>query len=143
MNLFSSQVVVLVVASTASAAWAGGVDVGREHYLEHCARCHGLVTERRADAPNRGRFLPVVALPLGPNLTGIYGRAAGTVEGFRYSDAFRAAAPGIVWDDESLDRWLADSQAMIPGSYMFLKLEPPARRDVIDYLRAVAPHLPR
>lgn len=130
----------LVCALVTGAASAAGPEVGRQAYLDHCAKCHGLVSERRADARAAGRLLPVVALPLGPNLTGVHGRPAGTVEGFRYSDAFIAAAPGIVWTDESLERWLTDSQAMIPGSYMFVKLEPVARRDVIDYLRAFAAH---
>lgn len=131
----------LVGALVTGAASAG--DDGRQAYLDHCAKCHGVVSERRTDASAAGRFMPVVALPLGPNLTGIHGRPAGTVEGFRYSDAFVAAAPGIVWTDESLERWLADSQAMIPGSYMFVKLEPDARRKVIGYLRTFAAHRPR
>lgn len=110
--------------------------------MEHCSKCHGVITERNTNARTSGYFLPVVALPLGPNLTGVYGRAAGTVKGFRYSDAFLKAAPGIVWDDERLDRWLTDSQAMIPGSYMFLKLAPAPRRAVIEYLRETSSRQP-
>lgn len=142
-SLSSWKISIGVLALAASASWAGEREVGRERYLEHCAKCHGVVTERRVDARASGQLLPVVMLPLGPNLTGVYGRAAGTVKGFRYSNAFVAAAPGLVWNDENLDRWLTDSQSMIPGSYMFMKLDTPTRRDVIGYLRAYASRPPQ
>ena len=142
-QLSSWKVCAGAIALAASAASAGELEADRDRYIEHCSKCHGLVTERRADARAGGWLLPVVALPLGPNLTGIHGRPAGTVEGFRYSDAFLAAAPGLVWNDESLDRWLTDSQAMIPGSYMFMKLDASARREVIRYLKTFASHASR
>ncbi len=40
------------------------------------------------------------------------------------------------WRADNLDRWLADSQAMICGSYMFFKLEQPERGKIIHYLEA-------
>jgi cytochrome c len=75
-------------------------------------------------------------LPLGPNLTGVYGRPAGAVAGYRYSDAFRAVAADLTWDDHTLDRWLADSRAMIPGTYMLVKIAPAERAAIIAYLKA-------
>lgn len=115
---------------------ADDVAAGRTLFEDKCERCHGLIDERRVGMWPRGRVIPAVALPLGPNLTGIYGRPAGTIAGFRYSDAFKAIAPDLVWNDETLELWLADSQTMIRGSYMFIKVTQPGRRQVIEYLKS-------
>jgi cytochrome c len=130
----------LLVWAGIGTAPAGAAEDGRALYAKHCARCHGSIDETRSGALGRGRFLPAVMTPLGPNLTGIYGRRAGTVPGYRYSNAFRKAARGLVWQADSLDRWLANSQAMIRGSYMFFKLERPARSRIIRYLEAYSPY---
>ncbi len=63
-------------------------------------------------------------------------RCRGAIPGSRYSNAFREAAQGLIWQADSLDRWLADSQAIIRGSYMFFKLERPERGRIIRYLEA-------
>ncbi len=75
-------------------------------------------------------------MPTGSNLEGIAGRPAGIVEGYPYSEAFRKAAPEIVWDEQALDLWITNSQAMIRGSMMFLKVtEPEKRARIITYLK--------
>jgi cytochrome c len=53
---------------------------------------------------------------IGPNLHGVFGRAAGTAEGFDYSPVLRAAA--FVWTPVELDRWLADPTGFMPGTTM-------------------------
>ncbi|HET6470989.1 MAG TPA: c-type cytochrome [Pseudomonadales bacterium] len=70
---------------------------------------------------------------VGPHHRGVVGRAAGSVPGFGYSPALQNAH--IVWDPASLDRWLADPQALVPGTRMFFAM-PNAqdRADVIAYL---------
>ena len=113
---------------------------GRQLYVDTCAKCHGELTERRTSALRRDLLVLAVAPPLGPNLSGIFGRPAGTIEGFRYSNAFRRKAAGLVWDAPTLDRWLTDSQKMIRGSYMFLKVAQPARGKIIAYLKAYGRH---
>ena len=125
--------VVLAVGSVRPSA-ADGAE-GRQLYVDTCAKCHGELTERRTSALARDLLVFVVAPPLGPNLSGIFGRPAGTVEGFRYSNAFRKKAAGLVWDEPTLDLWLTDSQRMIRGSYMFLKVAQPARGKIIAYLK--------
>ena len=126
----------LAVLSTPSpAARADDAVQGRKLFGEACKPCHGRIDERRAGAWPRGRIIPVVALPRGPSLTGVYGRPAGTMPGFYYSTPFRAVASDFVWDDETLDLWLADSQAMIRGSYMRIKVKAPARHKIIEYLK--------
>jgi cytochrome c2 len=76
-----------------------------------------------------------VAPPYGPSLRGVYGRPAGSVPGFPYSQAFKDLLHGTVWNHETLDRWITDSQAWVPGSRMFYAQPDPAiRRKIITYL---------
>ncbi len=129
-------VCLLAVLSTLSpAARADDAAQGRKLFREVCKPCHGRIDERRVSGWPRGRIIPVVALPRGPSLTGVYGRLAGTMPGFYYSTPFRAVASDFVWDNETLDLWLADSQAMIRGSYMRIKVKAPARHKIIEYLK--------
>lgn len=78
-----------------------------------------------------------VAPPYGPNLRGVYGRPAGTIQGFVYSIAFLKSLKGMEWTDASLDVWITNPQKWVPGVYMFYK-QPDAevRRKIILYLKA-------
>jgi cytochrome c len=75
----------------------------------------------------------------GPSLAHVYGRKAASAEGFlRYSDALKTS--GLVWNEATLDKWLADPQALVHGTSMTfpgLKAEKD-RLDVAQFLRAVA-----
>jgi cytochrome c len=53
---------------------------------------------------------------VGPNLHGIFGRRAGTAEGYDYSPAMKQS--GIVWDDATLAKYLKDPSGFIPGNKM-------------------------
>ena len=77
--------------------------------------------------PKRGQLLYLVCkachdveagLPhkVGPNLSGMFGREAGTAEGFRYTDALLKS--GIVWTPETMDTWLKQPGALVPGNGM-------------------------
>jgi cytochrome c len=69
----------------------------------------------------------------GPRLGGVYGRTAGSVDSFEYSDALKAS--GIVWNAETLDKWLANPDQLVPHNNMSFHLENGGeRRDIIDYL---------
>lgn len=104
-------------------------------YIDKCGRCHGLTGTTARTGPSMGAFIKVVMLPTGPNLTGIVGRPAGRVSGYKYSAELLAAGEaGLVWDRESLDRWLTNSRAMIPGTYMLVKIAQDDRHIIIDYL---------
>ena len=86
-------------------------------------------------APHGERF--AFAPPYGPNLRGVYGRRAGTVQGFTYSRAFLHALQGMVWNRSTLDVWLTSTQAWVPGVRMFYKQpDPEIRRKIIMYLQA-------
>lgn len=74
---------------------------------------------------------------LGPNLWGVFNARAAHEPGYRYSDQLRAA--GIEWNDETLDRWLANPKAMVPGTKMFFGgvADPAKRRELIAYLKSL------
>jgi cytochrome c len=74
---------------------------GQLLYLQ-CKACHDL----EAGLPHK----------VGPNLNGIFGRMAGTVPGFKFTDAM--AKSGIVWTPAAMDTWLRQPGAMIPGNGM-------------------------
>lgn len=76
---------------------------------------------------------------VGPQLTGIVGRKAGTVEGFNYSEANKAAgAKGMVWDEATLLKYLENPLQFMPGTkmaYAGVKDEGD-RKDLIAYLKS-------
>jgi len=78
-----------------------------------------------------------VAPPYGPSLRGVIGRPAGSVPSFTYSRALKTVLQGVMWDRGTLNVWITDSQAWVPGSMMFYK-QPDAeiRHKIITYLEA-------
>ncbi|AWK88676.1 c-type cytochrome [Azospirillum thermophilum] len=92
-----------------------------EKVFNQCKACHTI----ESGGPNR----------VGPNLHGVASRKAGSVEGFKYSDAM--ANSGITWSEETLDKYLADPKSTIPGNKMAfagVKNEQ-ARKDLIAFLK--------
>jgi cytochrome c len=70
---------------------------------------------------------------VGPRHRGVVGRMAGSVPGYAYSPALRNSH--IVWNSDTLDRWLTNPQALVPGAKMFFAMPNPSdRADVIAYL---------
>jgi cytochrome c len=53
---------------------------------------------------------------LGPNLYRIVGRKAGSLQTYRYSSAMKGA--DFVWDEEELDRFMANPEQLVPGNNM-------------------------
>jgi cytochrome c len=89
-------------------------------FKTQCATCH---TTNAADPQRQG-----------PTLFNIVGRAAGTVEGFRYSAGFANAK--FKWDEQKLDAWLTDPQATIPGAIMpYKQAKPEIRMAIVNYLK--------
>ena len=82
---------------------------------------------------------------VGPTLVGLFGRRAGSVEGFnQYSEAM--VASGVVWDEDTLNEFLSDPQKFIPGNKMMeggyrvvgQVTSTQQRADVIAYLKKAA-----
>ncbi|HEY5607636.1 MAG TPA: c-type cytochrome [Alphaproteobacteria bacterium] len=115
-------VIALMLASTVVSAHA---DPARgERVFQRCYSCHSVVDD--------GSKLQ------GPNLKGVVGRRAGALPGFDYSDAMIAAGKnGVVWTRETFDRYIAEPEAVVPGTTMAPPPglnDPAMRADVIDYL---------
>lgn len=91
-----------------------------EAIYARCSACHALAVDR-----------------VGPRHCGLLGRRAGSVPAFGYSAAMRQS--GIVWDEKSLDRFLAAPMKSIPGTSMTYDGVPDRqeRADLIAYLRKV------
>ena len=92
--------------------------------FQRCYSCHSLDPAERDLS--------------GPTLRGLFGRRAGTVDGFDYSQAIREAARhGLVWSEETLDRFLEDPEALVPGVRMGgVRLRDPVeRRTLIRWLQ--------
>ena len=70
----------------------------------------------------------------GPKHCGLIGRPAGALPDFTYSNAMRAS--GLVWDRETLDRFLADPLGTVPGTFMgYSGIDDPGERaDLIAFL---------
>ncbi len=75
---------------------------------------------------------------IGPHLKGIIGRKSGSVEGYKYSKAMKAA--DIVWDEANLDEYLKKPKAFVKGTKMtFAGLKKDSQRqDLIAYLKEAA-----
>jgi len=101
------------------ASYTGDAAKGKRVFAQ-CMTCHAVQEGRNN---------------VGPSLYQIVGRTAGTVEGFKYSDANKGS--GIVWTEEQLFTYLENPQATIPGTIMaFPGLKNPQdRADVIAYLK--------
>jgi cytochrome c len=92
---------VLTTLLLAGAARADGDVVRGEVRFQDCAACHKL----EAGINN-----------VGPSLHGILTRKAGELPDFRYSPALKRS--GIVWTLETLDAFLTNPQALVPGNRM-------------------------
>lgn len=106
-----------LVALSPGAA-AGDAARGEKVY-ERCAACHSLDRDRT-----------------GPRHCGLFGRKAGSRPGFDYSPAMRGS--GIVWNDATLDRFLAAPTKVVPGTSMgYAGVDDPRERaDLVAYLKA-------
>ncbi len=130
MNPIRRNVLAFAVAAfTAAPLLAQDADLAAAgaKVFRKCAVCHQLGPE----AKNR----------VGPNLTGVVGRTAGTEKGFDYSEAMQEAGEnGLVWNEETLSSYLADPRSVVKGNKMaFVGLKSENdRKAVIAYLESAA-----
>jgi cytochrome c len=85
-----------------SAQAAGDAAAGKTFFNGICAMCHNAAK----GAPNK----------IGPNLWGIVGSKPGTVPGFNFSPAMKAAK--FSWTEQNLADYINNPQAKIPGNRM-------------------------
>jgi cytochrome c len=121
--LSAAVMVATLVAATAARA-DGDAEAGKQVFKK-CHACHN-VGEGARNA-------------VGPVLNGIVGRKAGTYEGYNYSEANKSS--GITWDAATLDDYLKDPKAKVPGTKMAFPGLPNEkdRANVIAYLATFGP----
>ena len=96
-----------LVAAFAAPAFADehGDAAAGEKVFNVCKACHLI-----GDASGK---------KIGPSLNGLFGRTAGTLEGFEYSDAMKAkGAEGVVWTPEVLAEYIVKPKDYVPGTKM-------------------------
>jgi cytochrome c len=122
--------VAIALASFSSAAFAqakytaskgDAVVDGKSLFARQCSACHSLTPSHN---------------DRGPNLYHLFGRKSGTVPGYGYSLAMRKA--GIVWRDNTLERFLADPRGIVPGTTMTFAgvMDQQQGKALSDYLHA-------
>ena len=117
---FGGFLIVQIVAI--ANAFSGDVAHGQQLYETRCMACHALDYNREAPAHR-----------------GVFGRQAGAVPNFQYSAAVKNS--GVVWNEKTLDQWLRNPEAFIPGQEMgFSVPEAQDRADIIAYLRTLSAH---
>ena len=108
------------VLSAILASTTGDAHRGRNTFEQTCTGCHTL------DRPK-----------VGPPLRNVFARPAGKNTRFSYSDAMNGAS--VTWDEETLDRWLTDTESVVPGNDMSFRLNDAGKRaDIIAYLKQLS-----
>jgi cytochrome c len=93
---------------------------GKDLFERRCGGCHSLDRDKE-----------------GPRLRDVYGRVSGSVSDFKYSDALKNAH--ITWSSDSLDKWLTDTDKLVPDNDMtFRVVNADDRSAIIAYLKQLA-----
>ena len=97
-------------------------DAGQDVFADNCAVCH---------SPDAGTN------KLGPSLFGVVGRKSGSVADYTYAPAMKNA--GLTWDAATLDKYVTDPQAVVPGTKMLFPGLKSAddRKALIQYLSSL------
>ena len=104
-------------AVSVNAANAGDPIRGKDLFEKRCGGCHSLDADKE-----------------GPRLRNVYGRKAGSIVSFKYSDGLKGAP--VTWDQASLDKWLTNTESVVPDNDMdFHVSKADERADIIQYLR--------
>jgi cytochrome c len=115
--VFAMAVTTTPGVPSVSASDLGNPIRGKDLFEKRCGGCHSLDTDKE-----------------GPRLRNVYGRKAGSIPTFNYSAALRSAQ--ISWDGNSLDKWLVNTESVVPDNDMdFHVPKADERADIIEYLR--------
>jgi cytochrome c len=115
--LIAGFVVFITGWSLAVSAQAQAGSDGKALFEKRCSGCHALDRDKE-----------------GPRLGGVYGRTAGSVDSFQYSDALKKS--GIKWTEENLAKWLTDTEKLVPNNDMAFHVEKTDERmEIIAYLK--------
>ncbi|MBB6254214.1 c-type cytochrome [Nitrospirillum iridis] len=132
--LFSTLLLLAGALGAPLAAHAAGDVAAGATIFKRCAACHSA-------EPGVNK--------VGPSLFGVVGRPAGAISGYSYSPAVQqAAAKGLVWSEEGIVAYLANphkylgdfvGDPAVPNKMPFSLADEQQRRDVVAYLKSLAP----
>jgi cytochrome c len=107
----------LPLAGIAADRPTGDAERGKALFMKRCTGCHSLDQDKE-----------------GPRLKNVYGRKAGSIAGFQYSDALKTA--NVTWNEQTLDKWLTDTDSLVPDNEMAFHVpKAEERADIIRFLR--------
>jgi cytochrome c len=122
----AAPLLAVLVALLSIQSWAGDDDLELA-FNDHCRECHSFLKD-----DNR----------LGPSLYGVVDRKAGTLPGYAYTQSLKDS--GVTWNVATLDKWIADPDAVIPGNGMSPPYsgvaDPAIRKRIIAFLETLKPH---
>jgi cytochrome c len=99
---------------------ANSQTTGQQLFEKRCGGCHSLDRDKE-----------------GPNLAGVYGRAAGSIASFQYSPALQKSK--LTWTSETLDKWLTDPDKLVPNNDMSFSVSNSDERSaIIAYLKGIS-----
>ena len=111
---------VALLVSAQTAVDPAKAQKGEELFERRCTGCHRLDEVR-----------------VGPPLRHVFGRAAGADAGFPYSEALKKSH--VKWDELTLDKWLSDTEALVPDNDMAFRVTNGEERGaIIAYLQSVS-----
>jgi cytochrome c len=114
-------VVGILTATGSGSVTAADVEAGKTAFKK-CALCHTVEAGKNK---------------IGPSLFGVVGRKSATLDNFTYSEAMKKF--DHTWDEETLDKYLADPREIVPGTKMIFPgiKDKTERDDVIAYLETL------
>ncbi len=116
----ASAIFIASLLPAAHAGAAGDAQRGQVLYQSRCAACHSIDYNG-----------------VGPAHKGVFGRKVGSAPNFAYSPALQQSS--VVWNEKTLDRWLANPEKFLPGQKMgFTVANAKERADLIAYLKQAA-----
>jgi cytochrome c len=122
-GVLSAALIIALALGLSGPAMAMDLEAAQKQFVTSCGVCHTL----GAGEPHRQ----------GPNLHDVYGRTAGTLPDFKYSEALNAG--DWSWTAETLDPWLENAQAAHPGTTMnYRQRDPEKRALIIELLKSLA-----
>ena len=133
--------ILAVLATAATSAFAAGDPTKGEAVFKTCQTCHSVV------GPD-GKVLAGKGAKVGPNLYGVFGRQAGSLEGFKYGESIVAAgAAGLVWDEAHFVEYVQGPAAFLKkqlggpavAKMQFKVKDAASAEDVYAYLAQFSP----
>src|SRR5215475_2718148 len=120
---YASCAMALLAPGSSTTSAAGDAAAGQQVFATRCSVCHATEVDVKK---------------FGPSLAGVFGRKSGTETGYEYSSALKAAS--ITWDEKTLDRYIENPPADVPGTKMPVTFpDNDARQNVIAYLKTLKP----